>query len=141
MRTLSQGCSVWSADDSGGPHEQMEDPGRGIPISIIEAAKAADAFADADAAAALQAMIALQGSGPRSSGILQQCHHAPESVATVPQAQNAQPSDADDNAEAADIIHAHHPNPESFPCSRAKKMRLLSAVYLSPAAKCSAGMH
>lgn len=86
-------------------------------------------------------MIALHGSGPRSSGNTQQLHHAPEGMATVPQAQDTQPDYADDKAEAADIMYSHQPNPESFPCSRAKKMRLLSAVYLSPAAKYSAVMH
>ena len=83
-------------------------------------------------------MIALHGGGPRSSANTQNKDPAPEGMATVPRAQPAQADyndfDHEDEAEAADISHSYPQNPESYPCSRAKKMRLLSDIYSSPAA-------
>ncbi|CAL5227695.1 g10703 [Coccomyxa viridis] len=136
--SLVEAPKEWEGD-SEDPQEEIEDPRPGAPISSIEeAARAADAFADADAAAALQAMIALRRGGPRSSANTQHMDHAHESMATVPRAPPKQAGDGTfvhhGEAEVADVMHSYHPNPESYPCSRAKKMRLLSAVYLSPAA-------
>ena len=119
----------------------MEDPRRGVCISIEEAADAADAIA-ADAAAALQAMKALHESAPRSSGSTQCLNPAaPESMATVPQAQLARACVEEDDDDVAGIIPSRRPNPESYPCNRAKKMRLLSTIYSSAAARNRAVMH
>lgn len=85
-------------------------------------------------------MIVLHGSGPRRS--TQREDLAPKNTAFVPQAQVTQASDGDDDeSEVAHIKRPYQPNPKSYCCIRAKKMRLMSAIYMPPAAAKSATEH